>query len=349
MPRDRGNTGNVVCNTSFTNLSDSRVKTEISSWRPSSTSARLRRNEVEEPDGTEMVTLDSPQRALGARLDKGSLAGPAGAEEAHKKHGRRPQANHQGRLRDPRTGFGSIAQTLQQAQVRDPSISREEVKAFLDGLRVNQDRPQRGNLCRAKKKPKKKKKRGSKKRGPRKKGKRGFLWQRLTSLETQPGAKLQAYLGVIILQPHACAQRFRLRILRRTRSNAGRTSAGSLSGRIESIWKTPSKERGEAHGIACLESGRNTERACNTAARSCPSSLSKFPGRTWTSGSARGKHVIKLVQVPCPSSCPSSGFRPGPRSWNRGLPGIGACLESGRCSETYTTLFNNKTTRRRKY
>ena len=92
-----------------------------------------------------------------------------------------------------------------------------------------------------------------------------------------------------------------------------------LSGRIESIWETPSKERGEAHGIgACLESGRNTERACNMAARSCPSSLSKFPGRTWTSGSARGKYVIKLVQVPCPSSCPSSGFRPGPRSWNRG-------------------------------
>ena len=59
------------------------------------------------------------------------------------------------------------------------------------------------------------------------------------SLEMQPGAKLQAYLGVIILQPHACTQRFRLRILRRTRSNAGRTSAGSLSGRIESIWKTP--------------------------------------------------------------------------------------------------------------
>ena len=47
-------------------------------------------------------------------------------------------------VEDPRTGFGSIAQTLQQAQVRDPSISRGEVKAFLDGLRVNQDRPQRG-------------------------------------------------------------------------------------------------------------------------------------------------------------------------------------------------------------
>ena len=45
-----GNTGNVVCNTSFTNLSDSRVKTEMAEadlesscssstpWRPSSTS-----------------------------------------------------------------------------------------------------------------------------------------------------------------------------------------------------------------------------------------------------------------------------------------------------------------------
>ena len=60
------------------------------------------------------------------------------------------------------------------------------------------------------------------------------------SLEMQPGAKLQAYLGVIILQPHACTQRFRLRILRRTRSFPGRTSARSLSGRIESIWETHS-------------------------------------------------------------------------------------------------------------
>ena len=48
---------------------------------------------------------------------------------------------------DPRTGFGSIAQTLQQAQVRDPSISRGEVKAFLDGLRVNQDRPRQVDLA----------------------------------------------------------------------------------------------------------------------------------------------------------------------------------------------------------
>ena len=50
--------------------------------------------------------------------------------------------------------------------------------------------------------------------------------------ETQLLGILQAYLGVIILQPHACTQRFRLRILCRTRSNAGRTSARSLSGRI---------------------------------------------------------------------------------------------------------------------
>ena len=53
--------------------------------------------------------------------------------------------------------------------------------------------------------------------------------------ETQLLGILQAYLGVSILQPHACAQRFRLRTLRRTRSNAGRTSARSLSGRIQTV------------------------------------------------------------------------------------------------------------------
>ena len=59
----------------------------------------------------------------------------------------------------------------------------------------------------------------------------------------QPGGKLQAYLGVVMLQPHACAQRFRSRILRRTRSFPGRTSVRSLPGGIESVWETPSKER----------------------------------------------------------------------------------------------------------
>ena len=57
------------------------------------------------------------------------------------------------------------------------------------------------------------------------------------------GAKLQAYLGVVMLQPHACAQRFRFQILRRTRSFPGRTSARSLPGGIEPIWETPSKKR----------------------------------------------------------------------------------------------------------
>ena len=87
-----------------------------------------------------------------------------------------------------------------------------------------------------------------------------FFWFFLGSLEMQPGAKLQAYLGVIILQPHACTQRFRLRILRRTRSNAGRTSAGSLSGRIESIWETPSKER--ARGARPSPRPAQREEAC---------------------------------------------------------------------------------------
>ena len=56
---------------------------------------------------------------------------------------------------------------------------------------------------------------------------------------------------------------------------------------------------------------QQTQTDGNTTARSCPSSLSKFARGTWTSRSARGKHVIKFVQVPCPSSCPSSGSSPG--------------------------------------
>ena len=59
------------------------------------------------------------------------------------------------------------------------------------------------------------------------------------SLEMQPGAKLQAYLGVFILQPHACTQRFRLRILRRTRSNSA--EAGHFS--------QPSQAAGVAHRL----------------------------------------------------------------------------------------------------
>ena len=93
--------------------------------------------------------LSPHQRALGSAQGLpgpagrgGSLAGLAGAEEAIRNMADARRRTIKAVYEDPRTGFGSIAQTLQQAQVRDPSISREEVKAFLDGLRLNQDRLQ---------------------------------------------------------------------------------------------------------------------------------------------------------------------------------------------------------------
>ena len=45
---------------------------------------------------------------------------------------------------DPREGFGSIADTLRLARRRDPSIRRADVQRFMQGLRVREDRPQRG-------------------------------------------------------------------------------------------------------------------------------------------------------------------------------------------------------------
>ena len=105
---------------------------------------------VERRHGDGHPRLLSPhQRALGGVQGLpgpagrgGSLAGPARAEEAIRNMADARRRTIKAVYEDPRTGFGSIAQTLQQAQVRDPSISRGEVKAFLDGLRVNQDRPQ---------------------------------------------------------------------------------------------------------------------------------------------------------------------------------------------------------------
>ena len=121
-----------------------------------------------------------------------------------------------------------------------------------------------------------------------------FFWfflspAKVGSLEMQPGAKLQAYLGVIILQPHACAQRFRLRILRRTRSNAGRTSAGSLSGRIESIWETPSKERelGATQYTSLYAIIRtNSKTCCPPETRLGPSMWSTLKGLVGEAGGA---------------------------------------------------------------
>ena len=98
-----GNTGNVVCNTSFTNLSDSRVKTEMA-----------------EADVAELQQLfDSVEAKQYKRPDMNEdlRLGFASNDFAGTKWKN---------LTGPRTGFGSIAQTLQQAQVRDPSISREE-------------------------------------------------------------------------------------------------------------------------------------------------------------------------------------------------------------------------------
>ena len=102
---------------------------------------------VEHRDGHARL-LAPDQRAVGGVQglpgpagQGGSLADSAGAEESIRNMA---DARRRTVYKDPRTGFGSIAQTLQQAQARDSSISRGEVKAVLDGLRVNQDRPQRG-------------------------------------------------------------------------------------------------------------------------------------------------------------------------------------------------------------
>ena len=79
-----GNTGNVVCNTSFTDLSDSRVKTEIAKADvaellqlfdsvEAKQHGRLRRNEVEEFDGDHAVERRSVLwgvcKSFQARLD----------------------------------------------------------------------------------------------------------------------------------------------------------------------------------------------------------------------------------------------------------------------------------------
>ena len=94
-------------------------------------------------DGTEMVTLDNSHltsvlwgvcKGFQARLDE---VGLAGAEEAIRNMADARRRTIKAVYEDPRTGFGSIAQTLQQAQVRNPSISREEVKAFLAAERLD--------------------------------------------------------------------------------------------------------------------------------------------------------------------------------------------------------------------
>ena len=111
---------------------------------------------MEEPDGHREVerrhgdghptTLTSPAcsggcaRASRPGWTRWKPGRPSGGRRTHKKHGRRRRRTIKAVYEDPRTGFGSM--TL--PRCGDPSISRGEVNAFLDGLRVNQDRPQRG-------------------------------------------------------------------------------------------------------------------------------------------------------------------------------------------------------------
>eukprot|EP00439_Symbiodinium_sp_Y106_P008154 s6595_g1.t1 len=58
--------------------------------------------------------------------------------------GRSQKEDHRRSLRDPQTGFGSMANTLKAAQARNPFVTRDEVKQFFETLRDRQDRPQRG-------------------------------------------------------------------------------------------------------------------------------------------------------------------------------------------------------------
>ena len=70
------------------------------------------------------------RKGFQARLDDRKPGRPSGGTPAGE-----PKAVYE----DPRTGFGSIAQTLHRLRCATPASP--ERRAFLDGLRVNQDRP----------------------------------------------------------------------------------------------------------------------------------------------------------------------------------------------------------------
>ena len=155
-----GNTGNVVCNTSFTDLSDSRVKTEIAEadvaellqlfdsvearqYKRPDMNGDLRlgfaSDDFAGPRGGATAQRWSPsllsphQRALGSAQglpgpagQGGSLAGPAGAEEPIRNMADARRRTIKAVYEDPRT----FRQHSADAQVRDPSISTEEVKCL---------------------------------------------------------------------------------------------------------------------------------------------------------------------------------------------------------------------------
>ena len=94
------------------------------------------------------VLLGGVQGLPGPAGRDGSLAGPAGTEEAEEAIRNMANARREtikARLRGSPHRFRQHSADAAAGPGARPSISRGEVKAFLDGLRVNQDRPQRGN------------------------------------------------------------------------------------------------------------------------------------------------------------------------------------------------------------
>ena len=142
-----GNTGNVVCNTSFTDLSNSRVKTEIAEADVAELLQlfdSVEAKQYKRPDMNGDLRLLSPhQRALGGAQGLpgpagrvGSLAGPAGAEEQVNMEVLRDLADDFN-VRDPRKLF-------QLARQRDLDVTQamafEALKADV-GRQVQAPRP----------------------------------------------------------------------------------------------------------------------------------------------------------------------------------------------------------------
>ena len=107
-------------------------------------------------------------------------------------------------------------------------------------------------------------------------------------------AETKAAAGV---QPHACTQRFRFQM----RSFPGRTSARSLPGGIESIWETPSKERGAMFYVreasAAAPPARHRSVRCRaTCSASKPPLPRHLPGIKATPACIRIIRIIRLIR-----------------------------------------------------
>ena len=67
------------------------------------------------------LLLPCQREGFQARLHKVEAWQAQRGPKNPKKHGRRPQANHQGLYKDPRTGFGSVAQMLSRLRCGTPA------------------------------------------------------------------------------------------------------------------------------------------------------------------------------------------------------------------------------------